>query len=198
VQTVSRQTAAAIASKAIRDEIGKSDWKPATGDGFLLKKALEQNREGKLIPEIRLKHSIVALGAPVKAYMPMAADILQTGLSIPKFAEVANAVGAVSGKTVLRIRVRIRPISGSQKVRLFSPISPRDFDAVEEAVTYAHHHMIPLAEEKARQSGAKHVQIQVIRKEKKAKAKSNKEVFLETELTFTALGRPGMAFSGKR
>ena len=198
VQTVSRQTAAAIASKAIRDEIGKSDWKPATGDGFLLKKALEQNREGKLIPEIRLKHSIVALGAPVKAYLPMAADILQTGLSIPKFAEVANAVGAVSGKTVLRIRVRIRPISGSQKVRLFSPISPRDFDGVEEAVTYAHRHMIPLAEEKARQSGAKHVQIQVIRKEKKAKAKSNKEVFLETELTFTALGRPGMAFSGKR
>jgi N-methylhydantoinase A/oxoprolinase/acetone carboxylase beta subunit len=193
VQTVSRQTAAAIVSKAITDEIGNPDWKQTPADSFLLKKALEQDREGKLIPEIKLNRSIVALGAPVKAYLPMTADILQTGLSIPLFAEVANAVGAVSGKTVLRIRVRIRPVSGSRKVRLLSPSSPRDFDDVEEAVQYALDRMTPLAEEKARQSGARHVQVQVSRKEKKARAKGNKEVFLETELTFMALGRPGMA-----
>ena len=195
VQAVSRQTAAAIVSKAITNEIGKPDWKQAPTDGFLLKKALEQDRKGKLIPEIRLKHPIVALGAPVKAYMPMAADILKTGLSIPEFAEVANAVGAVSGKTVLRLRVRIRPISGSRKVRLLSPNSPRDFNSVEEAVQYAIRHMTPLAEEKARQSGAEHVQVQVTRKEKKARAKGNREIYLETELTFMALGRPGIATS---
>ena len=194
VQAVSRQTAAAIVSKAIMDEIGMLDWKKSPVDGFLLKKALAQDRKGKLIPEIRLRHPIVALGAPVKAYMPMAAEILQTRLSIPEFAEVANAVGAVSGKTVLRLRVRIRPVNGSQKVRLLSPDSPRDFQGVEEAVQYAVRHMTPLAEEKARQSGAEHVKVQVIRKEKKAKAKGNKEIFLETELTFMALGRPSIAY----
>jgi N-methylhydantoinase A/oxoprolinase/acetone carboxylase beta subunit len=194
VQAVSRQTAAAIVSKAITNEIGKHDWKQAPTDGFLLKKALEQDSKGRLIPEIRLKHPIVALGAPVKAYMPMAADILKTRLSIPGFAEVANAAGAVSGKTVLRLRVRIRPISGSRKVRLLSPNGPRDFNSVEEAVQYAVRHMTPMAEERARQSGAEHVQVQVIRKEKKARAKGNREIYLETELTFMALGRPGMAF----
>jgi len=193
VQTVSRQTAAAIVSKAITDEIGKPDWKQTLADEFLLNKALKQDCKGKLTPEIRLNHSIVALGAPVKAYLPRTADILKTRLSIPLYAEVANAVGAVSGKTVLRIRARIRPISGTQKVRLLSPNRPRDFDGVEEAVQYASHHMTLLAEEKARQSGAEHVQVQVIRKEKKAKAKGNKEVFLETELTFMALGRPSIA-----
>jgi hypothetical protein len=163
-------------------------------DGFLLNKALKQDQKGKLIPEIRLKHPLVALGAPVTAYMPGAADILRTGLSIPEFAEVANAIGAVSGQTVLRLRIRIRPISGSQNVRLLSPHSPRDFSNIEEAVEYAMGHMTPLAEDMARQAGAKHVQVQVIRKEKKARAKGNKEVFLETELTFIALGRPAMAF----
>ncbi len=54
--------------------------------------------------------------------------------------------------------------------------------------------MTPIAEEKARQTGAEHVQVQVIRKEKKARAKGNREIYLETELTFMALGRPGMAF----
>ncbi|RLC16536.1 MAG: hypothetical protein DRI24_08115, partial [Deltaproteobacteria bacterium] len=86
-----------------------------------------------------------------------------------------------------------RPISGSRKVRLLSPNSPRDFNSVEEAVQYAIRHMTPLAEEKARQSGAEHVQVQVTRKEKKARAKGNREIYLETELTFMALGRPGIA-----
>ncbi len=194
MQVVSRKIASAITSKAVTDEIGKPDWKQMPVDGFLLKKALEQDREGKLIPEIRLKHSIVALGAPVKAYMPMAADILHTRLSIPEYAEVANAVGAVSGKTVLRLRVRIRPISGSRKVRLLSPDSPMDFDNIEEAVDYAVHNMTPLAEDMARQAGAKQVRVQVTRKEKKAKAKGNREIHMETELTFMALGRPGIAY----
>ena len=193
VQTVSRKTAAAIASKAITDEIGNPDWKQAPADGFLLNKALKQSCEGKLIPEIRLKHPIVALGAPVKAYMPKTADILQTRLSIPEFAEVANAVGAVSGQTVLRLRVRIRPISGSQNVRLLSPDSPRDFQTIEEAVDYAVGHITPMAEGMARQAGAKHVHVRVLRKEKKAKAKGNREIYMETELTFLALGRPSMA-----
>jgi len=193
VQTVSSKTAAAIASKAITDEIGNSDWKQAPADGFLLNKALKQSCEGKLIPEIRLTHPIVALGAPVKAYMPKTADILQTRLSIPEFAEVANAVGAVSGKTVLCLRARIRPISGSQNVRLLSPESPRDFDNIQEAVDYAVDHITPLAEDMAHQAGANHVHVQVTRKDKRAKAKGNREVFMETELTFMALGRPSMA-----
>ena len=197
VQSVSRQTAAAIATKAIADEIGNPAWKQTPVDGFLLKKALDKNREGKLIPEIRLKHSIVALGAPVKAYMPMTAEILQTGLSIPEYAEVANAVGAVSGKTVLRFRVRIRPISGRRSVRLLSPDNPRDFPNVEEAVRYAVDRMTPLVKEKARQAGAEHVRVQVVRKEKKAKAKGDREILMETELTFMALGRPGIAFTPK-
>ena len=194
VQTVSRQTASAIVTKALADEIGKPDWKQTLADEFLLNKALKQDCKGKLIPEIRLNHPIAALGAPVKAYLPMTADILKTRLSIPLFAEVANAVGAVSGKTVLRIRVRIRPLIGSRKFRLLSPDNPRDFDGVEEAFQYAVHHMTALAEKKARQSGAEHVKVQVIRKEKKARAKGGKEVYLETELTFMALGRPSMAF----
>jgi hypothetical protein len=37
----------------------------------------------------------------------------------------------------------------------------------------------------------------VVRKEKKAKAKGDREILMETELTFMALGRPGIAFTPK-
>jgi len=192
IQTVSQKTAQAVAAKAIMDETASSEWDQASADGFLLNKALKQDRGGKLVPQIRLNSPMVALGAPVKAYMPKAADILMTPLTIPEFAEVANAVGAVSGETVQRVTVRIRPISGSQRVRLLWPQGPTDFDDLEKAVQYAQQHVAPLVIEKARQSGAAHIQSELKRKDKTAKAKGNKTVFLETKLTFMALGRPGI------
>jgi N-methylhydantoinase A/oxoprolinase/acetone carboxylase beta subunit len=193
IQVVSRNTAAAIASKAIMDETGASDLNPASTRDFLLDKAIRQDREGKLAPQIKLNSPIVALGAPVQAYMPKTADIMMTRLSIPEFAEVANAVGAISGESIQRMTVRIRPISGSQLVRLLWSQRPSDFNDLEEAVQYAEHHVAPLVEKMARQCGAVQIQTQVIRKNKTAKAKGNRLIFLETELTFMALGRPGMA-----
>jgi len=197
IQTVSQKTAQAVAAKAIMDETAASEWDQTSADGFLLNKALKQDHGGKLVSQIKLIGPLVALGAPVRAYMPKAAEILMTALTIPDFAEVANAVGAVSGETVQRVTVRIRPISGSQRVRLLWPQGPTDFEELEKAVKYARQHVAALVVEKARQSGAVHIQTEVKRKDKTAKAKGNKSVFLETKLTFMALGRPGMA-SNKR
>ena len=195
IRTVSQKTAQAVAAKAIMDETESSEWDQTFIDGFLLDKALKQDHGGKLISQIKLNSPLIALGAPVKAYMPKAADILMTPLTIPEFAEVANAVGAVSGDTVQRVTVRIRPISGSQRVRLMWSQGPHDFDELEKAVKFAMQHVAPLAAEKARQSGAEHIQTKVKRKDKTAKAKGNKAVFLETKLIFMALGRPRIALN---
>jgi len=192
IQTVSQKTAQAVAAKAIMDETASSELHQTSVDGFLLNKALKQDRGGKLVSQIKLNCPLVALGAPVKAYMPKTADILMTPLFIPEFAEVANAVGAVSGETVQRVTVRIRPVSGSQRVRLLWSQGPSDFDELEKAVQYARQHVAPLVVEKARQSGAVHIQSEFKRKDKTAKARGNKAVFLETKLTFMAIGRPGM------
>ncbi len=193
IQTVSQKTAQAVATKAIIDETASPELQQTSVDGFLLNKALQQNAGGKLVSQIKLNSPLVALGAPVKAYLPKAADILMTPLDIPDYAEVANAVGAVSGETIQRITVRIRPISGSQRVRLLWPQGPTDFEELEKAVQYAREHVAQLVAEKARQSGAIHIQSEVKRKDKTAKAKGNKTVFLETKLTFMAIGRPGIA-----
>jgi N-methylhydantoinase A/oxoprolinase/acetone carboxylase beta subunit len=193
IQSVSQKTAQAVAAKAIIDETASSELHQTSVDGFLLNKALKQDSGGKLVSQIKLNSPVVALGAPVKAYMPKAANILMTALDIPEYAEVANAVGAASGETVQRITVRIRPISGSQRVRLLWQQGPTDFDELEKAVQYAQQHVAPLVVEKARQSGAVHIQTEIKRKDKTAKAKGNKVVFLESKLTFLALGRPGIA-----
>lgn len=192
IDTVSRRVATAIATKALMDETGYQDGKQSGISGYLLDKALRLETKGKLVPSIQLQSPIVALGAPVEAYIPTAAKTLQTRFFIPEFARVANAIGAVSGEIIQRIRVRIRPSGGNEMVRLHCPQGPFDFEELEEAVDYAKKHIAKQAKEKAQKAGANQIQIHVSRKDKKARVAGNREVFLETELTFMALGRPGL------
>ena len=51
---------------------------------------------------LTLRRPLVAIGAPVAAYLPQTAASLHTELVIPHHAEVANAVGAVSGSIIQR------------------------------------------------------------------------------------------------
>lgn len=58
---------------------------------------------------IRLNYPVVAIGAPVTAYLPAAGDLLQTRVMIPEHSEVANAIGAAMGKVSEKVIVLIRP-----------------------------------------------------------------------------------------
>ena len=64
---------------------------------------------------LTLQQPVVAIGAPVEAYMPRVAEQLHTELVIPPHAEVANAVGAVAGGVVQRQRVLINPLDESER-----------------------------------------------------------------------------------
>src|SRR6056297_2353993 len=52
---------------------------------------------------------LIAVGAPVEAYFPQIAERLNTELILPKYAEVANAVGTVGGKVIEKITVLVKP-----------------------------------------------------------------------------------------
>lgn len=57
---------------------------------------------------ITLNYPIVAIGAPVQAYMPPVGDLLRTKVYIPEHSEIANAVGAAVGKVIEKITVLLR------------------------------------------------------------------------------------------
>lgn len=59
--------------------------------------------------DIRLKRPVVALGAPVKAWLPDVCRGLHTQLIIPEHAEVANAVGTAVGQVMITAEALIRP-----------------------------------------------------------------------------------------
>ena len=91
--------------------------------------------------------------------MPEAARRLHTELVIPPHAEVANAVGAVSGSVVVRQRVLINPLADEEVLRVHLPDGPRDFEKLEHAVAHVLETVPAFLEAQARAAGAEQVEV---------------------------------------
>jgi N-methylhydantoinase A/oxoprolinase/acetone carboxylase beta subunit len=195
VQGVSDRVTTELLTKVLSDEAAPPDWENEPTAAALLERGLGRVGRSDLDCHFRLRQPVVAIGAPVKAYLPRVSELLQTELLIPEHAEVANALGAVAGGVVQKVRALIRPLEGDSAFRLHLPDGVRDFASVEEAVAYAQEVLPARAEELARQAGAAQVEVQFTREDKLVPVALGwgQEVYLGTELTFTAVGRPGLA-----
>jgi hypothetical protein len=96
---------------------------------------------------------------------------------------------------VQRQRVLITPLEDGETLRLHLPESVRDFGRVEEAVAYAQQQMGPWMESLARQAGAGQVEVHMARQDNEVAVRLGwgDKLYLGTELTFSAVGRPSPA-----
>jgi N-methylhydantoinase A/oxoprolinase/acetone carboxylase beta subunit len=194
-QGVSARVAMELVSKVLEDEASLPHWEKEPTATALLARALNSQRDGDLGCDLTLRRPLVAIGAPVEAYLPRVAERLHTELIIPPHAEVANAVGAVAGGVVQRLRVLVSSLDGGERFRLHLPNGVHDFDDLEQAVGHAQQVMAAHVEALARQAGAGQVEVRMARTDRRAKIAIGwgQEVYLGTELIFTAVGRPSPA-----
>jgi len=196
VSGVAQRAAVEVVRKALADELGRAAWHEETAAATFLRLALDGDLQAADDNEIgcaiTLRRPLVAIGAPVAAYMPEAAHRLHTELVIPPHAEVANAVGAVSGSVVMRQRVLINPLPEEEVLRVHLPDAPCDFARLEEAVAYAREVVSERLAEQARAAGAEQVEVQMTRHDRWAPTRGGglDAVYLGTELAFAAVGRP--------
>ena len=195
VRGMSDRVATELVSKVLEDEVSPPHWEREPTAAALLERALNNPGDGDLNCDLTLRRPLVAIGAPVEAYMPRVAERLHTELIIPPHAGVANAVGAVSGGVIQRLRVLISSVGGGDQFRLHLPDGVHDFAALEEAVGHAQRVMSAHVEELARQAGAEQIEVRMARTDRQARVAAGwgQEVYLGTELIFTAVGRPSPA-----
>ena len=195
VADVSNRVTTELISKVLSDEATLPDWEREPSAAALLARALGNVPGSDLDCQLSLRQPVVAVGAPVEAYLPRVARQLRTELVIPHHAEVANAVGAVAGGVVQQLRVMIRPLNAEQHFRLHLPDGVRDFATVEESVAYAQQIVPTRLKALARQAGAEQIEVQTIRVDRNVPVTAGwgQHVYLGTELTFTAVGRPSPA-----
>ncbi len=146
-----------------------------------------------------LNRPITAIGAPVQAYLPMASRLLNTNCAISEHAGVANAVGAVAGMVVERIPVLIQPIEvdGEARYRVHLTDSTRDCEELEDAVELARRIVTPIADSRAVDAGADHVEVTMDRTDERASSThGTDDLYLGTKLVFAAMGRPRALHAG--
>jgi N-methylhydantoinase A/oxoprolinase/acetone carboxylase beta subunit len=184
-----------IVNKVLEDEAGRPDWSREPVAAELLRRALGSD-SGDLGCTLTLKRPLVAIGAPVAAYLPSVAASLRTDLVIPEHADVANAVGAVSGSIVQRARIVLNVLGGDGQVRIHGlPGGLADFPDLDSAVQHTEQIMRPHLTALAGQAGAEHVELSLVREDLRAPVKGtvDQDVYLGSTLTYTAAGRPSPA-----
>ncbi len=195
---VSDRVAAELITKVLSDEVAPANWPQEPVAAGLLARALNAVCETDLACRLTLRQPVVAVGAPVAAYMPRAAGSLHTDLVLPPHADVANAIGAVVGSVVQRAKVLIRPIEFGALYRvhlpgdLSLPESVRDFETLAASVAYVEDVVPGRLRTLAEEAGAQQVEVKLVRTDHTGPVgeKIDDEIFLESMLEFTAVGRP--------
>ena len=192
---VSERIALELVTKVMEDDLGQVDWKGQPLAQALLSRALRSEQSSQLSCSLALSNPLVAIGAPVQAYLPEVAERLHADLHIPPHAGVANAVGAVAGGIIQRIHVVINPLDDSGLLRVHLPDGLRDASSLEDAVSLATEWALPQVKMLAHRAGAEHVEVKVNRNDHWARVLDGEtmQVYLGSDLLFTASGRPSPA-----
>jgi len=194
---VTRKLSTEILSRFVSEEIGDTANFDCETCAVLLDKILGKG----LIPEIDInvsvKPPIIAIGAPVETYFPPVSSRLNAQLVIPEHAEVANAIGAITGSIIETVEVLIDPVytpTGIHSYTVHSPLEKTDFKDLVSAKSYAENIARKLAKERAIKAGVgQHLEVKVERSDDTA---STAEGFAESDLLLacrvraTAIGKP--------
>lgn len=132
---------------------------------------------------------LVAVGAPAASYYPKVAQGLGVPLIMPRFAEVANAVGAVLGEVSQRVHITVsQPVKGV--FRVFTSGGPRDFSTLAPAIGHARDLAGVEASARALDAGAARVSIEFSQEDNNVNNDIDGNMFFEARVTATASGPP--------
>jgi len=153
----------------------------------LTQRALEGHR-GTVKLDAGINVPVIGLGASASTYYPAVGERLNCTMSLPDYAHVANAIGAVVGRVTIRRSSSVTsPSEGLYRVHLET--GPRDFGNVDEALVFLEEDLSASARSAAEASGAEEIQVTTHRDVRTALVE-NREVFFEADVTAEAQGRP--------
>jgi len=194
-KAVDKKVATELISKFISDESQLPSVLGCDVCTLLVDKALGGGKtDSGVSVNMRINLPLIAIGAPVGTYFPRVASLLDTQLIIPEHAEVANAVGAITGSIVETAEVTITPVYspiGIDHFAVHTPVDKRDFDKFKDALDYATHAAKQEAIRKAKRAGASELELQVKHSDQKGTVAKNQgaDVFLGSNIKAIAVGK---------
>ncbi|APG48686.1 hydantoinase/oxoprolinase N-terminal domain-containing protein [Phaeobacter porticola] len=191
IDQLTEQTALTLLETAFAEETNPFGLPPdQLARHVLMQRGLSRHR-GLVALQSGLNIDVVGLGASAPSYYPAVGERLNCRMILPEHAGVANAIGAVVGRIIMRRSGTVTaPEEGKFRVHLQA--GPQDFAASEEALSLLETQLRGEARSAAEAAGAQDISIQVERNIRTAQVEA-REVFVEAFLTVEASGRPRIA-----
>ncbi len=137
----------------------------------------------------KLNRPIIGIGAPIGHFLPAAAALLGTEAVLPEHVDVANAVGAVTGKVVIRRSAWIRPDQNGGFSIEGLPDAAR-FAGIDAAEAFAREALIARVRTLARLAGTREEDMELRLEDQTARTARGEDLFLERRLTALLVGVP--------
>ncbi|MEQ5827821.1 hydantoinase/oxoprolinase family protein [Sulfitobacter sp. NFXS29] len=191
IDQLTDQTALALLETAFAEESPAFELPPEIlARHVLMQRGLSGHR-GVLRIDAGLNLPVVGLGASAATYYPAVGKRLGSEMILPDHAHVANAIGAVVGRVIMRESGTVTvPQEGVFRVHLAN--GPQDFPSAERALAEAETALTETASARAESAGAAQIECHVTRDICMAEIEG-REVFVEAALTVEASGRPRVA-----
>ncbi len=148
---------------------------------------------------VRLHHPVIGIGAPVHFFLPQAAATLGAQVVIPENADVANAIGAITGRIALRRKIDIiAPQPGRYQVVGLAGV--KNFSDLAEADAYAEELLTNRIRELAQAAGTSATRVSIRREDRTPTAAGGSSIFLGRTIFGQLIGQPDLVLEeyGKR
>ena len=196
-EEIFKKIARCIMDHMIRAETGKDEL--TESDRAMIEEILRDSKEYSV--SMKLNMPLVGIGAPVGAWLPKVAEILNTELILPENYDVGNAIGAISSSVTetveLTVRAGFQDFSEDPECTVYNGEEAFDFSDMHEALDFAVEEATRIATARAIESGASEVKIESKIDRMMVDVEGNgKKVFRGATVIVRASGKPMMHWFG--
>jgi N-methylhydantoinase A/oxoprolinase/acetone carboxylase beta subunit len=138
---------------------------------------------------LKLHRPIIGIGAPIKYFLPQAAELLGTEAVLPENLEVANAIGAITSHIAIRRQVKIRP-DQQGGFRIEGLAGARHFESFNEAENYAKEELGKKVRKMGRIAGTSQTAVEIQAEDRTVSTAQGEEIFLERSIIAQLTGYP--------
>jgi N-methylhydantoinase A/oxoprolinase/acetone carboxylase beta subunit len=147
------------------------------------------NGNGDYHIRLKMQKPIIGIGAPVHLFLPAAASLLGAEHILPENADVANAVGAITSKVIVRRRVEIRARKNGG-FRIEGLAGAVYFSNFNQAYSWAEKELTRIVREIAGNSGTAETTVQIHVEDHAHKAFGSTAINLGCSLLAELKGNP--------
>lgn len=191
IDQVTAQTAETLLEAAFAED--DADFALPSADlakHILTRRGMAHHR-GLVAIDVGLNLPVIGLGASAPSYYVAVGVRLSTRMVLPKYAGVANAIGAVVGQVSMRKSGQVTSV-GEGRFRVHFLEGPQDFNDQDAALSALETYLCDTAKSDAVASGAEGIRVR-LEKDIRTANIEGKEVFVEADITAIASGRPRIA-----